>query len=209
MSSASEDAARDQALEAMHEEEALGKAVDSRLIARLWRYVRPYGWQVALTLLLVFPIFALDVAPAWIIKTGLDQVILDEPQAQSPQTSLGRVLAPLAGFLEAPAGVAPLWWLGGLYAIGILLAAGLHFLNMFVMARTGQSAMRDLRSDVFAHIQKLHLGFFDRYPVGRLVTRATNDVENVAEMFSAGIVALVTDVFKMIGFAAVRLYSGN
>ena len=54
------------------------------------------------------------------------------------------------------------------------------------MSRTGQAAMRDLRSDVFAHIQRLHLGFFDRYPVGRLVTRATNDVENVAEMFSAG-----------------------
>jgi ABC-type multidrug transport system fused ATPase/permease subunit len=63
--------------------------------------------------------------------------------------------------------------------------------------------MRDLRKDVFDHIQKLHLGFFDRYPVGRLVTRATNDVENVAEMFSAGIVALVTDVVKMIGFATV------
>jgi ABC-type multidrug transport system fused ATPase/permease subunit len=61
--------------------------------------------------------------------------------------------------------------------------------------------MRDLRRAVFAHIQKLHLGFFDRYPVGRLVTRATNDVENVSEMFAAGIVALVTDLFKMLGFA--------
>jgi ABC-type multidrug transport system fused ATPase/permease subunit len=61
--------------------------------------------------------------------------------------------------------------------------------------------MRDLRRTVFAHIQRLHLGFFDRYPVGRLVTRATNDVENVAEMFSAGIVALVTDLLKMVGFA--------
>jgi ABC-type multidrug transport system fused ATPase/permease subunit len=71
------------------------------------------------------------------------------------------------------------------------------------MSRTGQAAMRDLRAAVFAHIQKLHLGFFDRYPVGRLVTRATNDVENVSEMFSSGIVALVTDVFKMIGFAVM------
>ncbi len=71
------------------------------------------------------------------------------------------------------------------------------------MSLTGQAAMRDLRRDVFGHIQKLHLGFFDRYPVGRLVTRATNDVENIAEMFSSGIVALVTDVAKMIGFAVV------
>jgi ABC-type multidrug transport system fused ATPase/permease subunit len=63
--------------------------------------------------------------------------------------------------------------------------------------------MRDLRVKIFAHLQKLHLGFFDRIPVGRLVTRVTNDVENVAEMFSAGIVALITDVAKMIGFGAM------
>ena len=68
--------------------------------------------------------------------------------------------------------------------------------------------MRDLRADVFRHIESLHLGFFDSYPVGRLVTRATNDVENVAEMFSQGIVALVTDVIKMIGFA-VALFLVN
>jgi ABC-type multidrug transport system fused ATPase/permease subunit len=69
------------------------------------------------------------------------------------------------------------------------------------MSRTGQAAMRDLRRAVFAHIQRLHLGFFDTMPVGRLVTRATNDVENVSEMFSAGIAALVRDVFKMLGLA--------
>jgi ATP-binding cassette subfamily B multidrug efflux pump len=77
-----------------------------------------------------------------------------------------------------------------------------------LMATTGQSAMRDLRRAVFAHVLRLHVGFFDRYPVGRLVTRATNDVENVAEMFSAGIVALVTDLLKMLGFA-VALFLVN
>ena len=203
MSSAREGAALAETLEAMHEEEALGKAVDTRLIARLWLYVRPYGWQVALTLLLVFPMFAVDIAPAWIIKTGLDQVILEEPPSEGPPSALERTLAPLVRFLEAPAGIAPLAWLAGLYALAILLGAALNFLNMYVMARTGQAAMRDLRGAVFDHIQKLHLGFFDRYPVGRLVTRATNDVENVAEMFSAGIVALITDVLKMVGFATV------
>ena len=70
--------ARSSANEAMHEEEALGKAYDARLLGRLWPYVRCYGWQVALTLTLVFPIFAVDFAPAWIIKTGLDRVILPE-----------------------------------------------------------------------------------------------------------------------------------
>jgi ATP-binding cassette subfamily B multidrug efflux pump len=155
-------------LEAILEEESLGKAVDRRLLARLWPFVRPYRGQVALTLLMVLPMFALELAPAWLVKTGLDRVILAEPAAPA-------------------AGGGPLAWL---------------------LATTGQAAMRDLRSAVFRHIESLHLGFFDSYPVGRLVTRATNDVESVAEMFSQGIVALVTDLIKMVGFA-VALFLVN
>jgi ATP-binding cassette subfamily B protein len=187
----------------MHEEEALGKAYDAHLMVRLWGYVRPYGWQVALTLVLVFPIFVMEIAPAWIVKTGLDRVILTGAALEKPPSAFERMLEPLAWILDAPEGFLALPWLAALYLAAVLLGSALQFLNMYVMARTGQSAMKDLRRDVFAHIQKLHLGFFDRYPVGRLVTRATNDIENVAEMFSAGIVALVTDVFKMVGFAAV------
>jgi ATP-binding cassette subfamily B multidrug efflux pump len=187
----------------MHEEEALGKAVDSRLIRRLWHYIWPYRWQVLLTLFLVIPIFALEVAPAWIIKTGLDSVVDDVSRDPERASALERMLAPLQGVLEPPGDIPALWWLAGLYALTILFGSLLHFVNMYVMAYTGQAAMRDLRRVVFEHIQKLHLGFFDRYPVGRLVTRATNDIENVAEMFSAGIVALVTDIFKMVGFATI------
>jgi ATP-binding cassette subfamily B protein len=185
--------ARAAALEAMHEEEALGRAYDARLVGRLWRYVAPHRGQVALTLAMVAPLFVLELAPAWIIKTGLDRVI-----APAGASGGGAVLE---GILRAPPGVSSLAWLAGLYLAVMLASAALQFAHAVLMARTGQSAMRDLRSDVFAHIQALHLGFFDRYPVGRLVTRATNDVENVAEMFSAGIVALVTDVVKMLGFA--------
>ncbi len=203
MTGGREQAARSSANEAMHEEEALGKAYDARLLGRLWPYVRRYRWQVALTLMLVFPIFAVEVAPAWIIKTGLDRVILPEGLEGQRPSALERVLEPVAPVLEAPGSVPPLYWLAGLLAIAMLLGSALQFLNMYVMSRTGQAAMKDLRRDVFHHIQRLHLGFYDRYPVGRLVTRATNDVENVAEMFSAGIVALVTDVIKMVGFAVV------
>jgi ABC-type multidrug transport system fused ATPase/permease subunit len=183
----------------MHEEEALGKAYDARLLARLWHFVAPYRAQVALTLALVLPVFLLELAPAWIVKTGLDRVFPSGGQpgggaAALPEGALDRIL-------EAPAGVSPLFWLAGLYLAAMVIGGVLQFIGMYVMARTGQSAMRDLRRAVFGHIQKLHMGFFDRYPVGRLVTRATNDIENVAEMFSAGIVALVTDVLKMIGFA--------
>ena len=92
-------------------------------------------------------------------------------------------------------------WLGTLFLGVVLASAVLQYVQMVLMATTGQAAMRDLRADVFRHLQSLHLGFFDGYPVGRLVTRATSDVDNVAEMFSQGIVALLTDVLKMVGFA--------
>jgi ATP-binding cassette subfamily B protein len=186
------------ALEAFHEEEALGRAYDRRLLLRLWPYVRPYWPQVALTLALVVPLFLLELAPAWIVKTGLDSVLVPAVSGEPPSEPQR-----FAWILEAPSGVAPMWWLAGLYLAAALLLAAFQFLNFVLMARTGQSAMRDLRGNVFDHIQRLHLGFFDRYPVGRLVTRATNDVENVGEMFSAGIVALVTDVLKMVGYAVV------
>ena len=186
----------------IHEEEALGKAYDTRLLLRLWRYVAPYRVQVVLTLLLVAPMFALELAPAWIVKTGLDQVIA--PPGGVPRSAAEPDIA-FPWLLHAPAGIPALLWLAGLYLAAMVASAALAFAHTVLMATTGQSAMRDLRSDVFAHIQKLHLGFFDRYPVGRLVTRATNDIENVAEMFSAGLVALVTDVIKMVGFA-VLLY---
>jgi ATP-binding cassette subfamily B multidrug efflux pump len=182
--------------EVMFEEEAIGKAYDVRLMARLWRYVSPYRWQIAATLLLVFPLFLMELAPAWVVKTGLDQTIVPAATGQPPPAE-----DPGSWLFHAPGPVSPLLWLAFLYCMAMVTSSALQFVNMLVMARTGQSAMRDLRREVFAHIQRLHLGFFDTYPVGRLVTRATNDVENVAEMFSAGIVALVTDVLKMIGFA--------
>ena len=185
--------------EALHEEEALGKAYDTRLIRRLWRYVVPYRLQVVLTILMVIPMFLLEAAPAWIIKTGLDQV---KPLAESQSV--------LPGWLEQlflpPPGFNLFLWLALLYLGVMLLNSLMQFVHAVLMATTGQSAMRDLRRDVFAKIQSLHMGFFDRYPVGRLVTRATNDVENVSEMFAAGIVALVTDLFKMLGFALLLFW---
>jgi ATP-binding cassette subfamily B multidrug efflux pump len=183
----------------IYEEEALGKAYDTKLIRRLWRYVSPYRWQVALTLGMVAPLFLLERARGWILLVGLVRLV--------PGVAPGAA-GPLDSVFTPPAGLSLVAWLAALYLVAMVTGAVMQFLNMLLMATTGQSAMRDLRIDVFRHIQKLHLGFFDNYPVGRLVTRATNDVENVAEMFSAGIVALITDVLKMIGFA-VALFLVN
>lgn len=196
----SADERRSSTAEAMHEEEALGKAYDTRLLLRLWHYVLPYRAQVALTFGLMVPLFAVEIAPAWIVKEALNYVTGEAP---SEPTRLDEMLEPVAGALDPPGDLDKLWWMAGLYLVAMLLGSALQFINMYVMARTGQAAMRDLRRDVFDHIQKLHLGFFDKYPVGRLVTRCTNDVENVAEMFAAGIVALIGDLIRMFGFAAI------
>jgi ATP-binding cassette subfamily B protein len=182
-------------LEQILEEEALGKALDRALLRRLWQHVNPYRWQVVATLLLVGPLFLFELAPAWILKTGLDRIA----GAEAPGGALGRFLAP-------PAGVSPWVWLPSLFLIAGVLRAGLEYAQGLLIAATGQAAMRDLRQLVFDHTQQLHQGFFDRYPVGRLVTRCTSDVEHVAEMFSAGLVLLVTDLLRMLGFAAVLFW---
>jgi ATP-binding cassette subfamily B multidrug efflux pump len=195
MSAAEPGPQRRSALEQILEEEALGKAIDRLLLGRLWRHVRPYGWQVIATLLLVVPLFLFELAPAWIIKTGLDL------WAGRPEP--GGALGP---WLEPPAGVSWMVWLPLLFLAASVLRAGFEYVQTLLIAATGQSAMRDLRQLVFDHMQQLHQGFFDRYPVGRLVTRCTSDVEHVAEMFSAGLVLLVTDVLRMVGFAVVLFW---
>ncbi|MCP3983976.1 MAG: ABC transporter ATP-binding protein [bacterium] len=181
-------------LNAILEEESLGKAVDRALLGRLWAWVEPYKGKVALTILMVVPMFPLELAPAWIVKTGIDRVMLGEGSDGGN---------PLDALLTAPEGWAPLVWLACLFLVVSVTSSILTYAHMLLMVATGQAAMRDLRREVFDHIQSLHLGFFDTYPVGRLVTRATSDVEHVAEMFSQGLVALVTDIFKMVGFASV------
>ncbi len=193
----------------LEEEEDLGKAIDRALLTRLWQWISPYTGRMVLTLVMAVPMFFSQITPTWIVMTGLDQhivpVLADQGIIeQSPRSDLD--LPFLEPLLTPPSGFPVLWWLGGLMVFGYVLFAGLQYLQTLVMVSTGQSAMRDLRREVFAHIQKLHLGFFDTYPVGRLVTRATSDVEHLAEMFSAGLVLLITDLMKMVGFAAVLFW---
>ncbi len=198
-------------IEGIAEEEALGKAYDTRLMTWLWQYVKPYWGMVAFSILVVIPIFILELAPAWIVKHGLDAVVAKRDAAAAAEAGepnadvLDQIVDPgiIAAILDAPEGMQTWVWLALVYAAVSLAGAALQFVNMVVMAMTGQYAMRDLRVKIFRHLESLHLGYFDRIPVGRLVTRVTNDVENVAEMFSAGIVALVTDVAKMIGFGVM------
>jgi ATP-binding cassette subfamily B multidrug efflux pump len=204
------------AQELPHEEEALGRAYDGRLLLRLWPYIQPYRGQVAATILIFFPIFLLELAPAWVVAVGLQQILatrglgdaLEEPgptqEAASASIRLSEFFEPILLWMNnPPIGIPNAVWLGLIFLVVTLLLTLLTYAHQILMATTGQNAMRDLRADVFDHINRLHMSFFDVIPVGRLVTRSTNDVENVSEMFSQGLVALVTDVFKMLGYAIV------
>ena len=199
-----------------HEEEALGQAYDGRLLLRLWPYVRPYRGQVAATILIFFPIFLLELAPAWVVAVGIRQILgvrgSDEAavpdgvhvEGISPAIRLSEIFEPILLWMNnPPAGIPNAVWLGLIFLVVTVLLTLLMYVHQILMATTGQNAMRDLRRHIFDHIHRLHMGYFDVIPIGRLVTRSTNDVENVSEMFSQGLVALVTDIFKMFGFAIV------
>lgn len=192
-----------------HDEETLGRAYDGRLLLRLWPYVRPYHRQVAATILIFFPMFLLELAPAAVVAVGLHQILPQQalgqvaPSAASP-IRFSKFFEPILVWMNVPPdGIPNAIWLGLIFLVVTVCLTALTYFHQILMATTGQNAMRDLRRQVFEHISRLHMSYFDVIPVGRLVTRATNDVENISEMFSQGLVALVTDVIKMLGFATV------
>ncbi len=127
----------------LHDEQALGKAYDARLLLRLWPFLRPYKWLLALDLLIFVPLFALELAPAWIIKHGLDSVFSGGAPGDSPAPALA-ALGPesaisrwASGLLDPPAPVPPLVWLVLLYALASLALAGIQFLYMYLSAWIG------------------------------------------------------------------------
>jgi ATP-binding cassette, subfamily B, multidrug efflux pump len=179
----------------MAEEEVLGKAYDSRLMKRLLTYLRPYKWQVALALgSIVLKSFA-DVLGPYLTKTAIDKYL--SHQTGATIGFLDRYLSP-----NALSGIAQI---GGIY-IGLLLVSfGLEFLQTYYMQWTGQKVMFDLRSELYRHMQRMNISFFDKNPVGRLVTRVTTDVDALNEMFTSGVVSIFEDVFVLAGILIVML----
>src|SRR5690606_38851047 len=167
-----EAAAQVSPVQAAHEEEALGKAYDSRLMRRLLRYLRPYRDRVALAVLVLLAGAALQLVGPWITKLVLDHAIPARDH---------RLLAVLAGA----------------YTASLLLAFALEYVQTLLTTSIGQLVMYDLRREIFGHLQRLELPFFDRNPVGRLMTRVTNDVETLNELFSSGVVTVFGDVFTL------------
>ncbi len=157
----------------IQEEEALGKAYDARLMRRLLSYLGPYKGKVALAVTLLVVGAGLQIVGPWLVAIALDDAI---------PTGDGRLLAILA--------------------IAYLTAAALTFVLEYGQALLttwlGQQVMYDLRTQIFGHLQELDPQFYDRNPVGRLMTRITSDVETLNELFSSGVVAIFGDLFTLI-----------
>ena len=164
-----------------HAEEILGKAYDFRLIKRLWQFILPYRRLFFLSLLLLPLQQAFGLAQPYLMKVGIDQYIA------------GKDLWGLQTVM--------LLFLGAL--IGETLLAFAHYYLAMLVA---QRCLADLRVAVFSHVQKLQMSYFDRNPVGRLVTRMTTDVDVLQEMFSSGVVTLVADFILVIWIIGIMFY---
>src|SRR5713101_4183329 len=176
------------------EEEVLGKAYDSRLMARLLKYLRPYRWQVAIALAsIVLKSFA-DVLGPYLTKVAIDRYLAP---AQGVSSGLWSWLSP-----RAINGIAQI---AGIYVGLLVMTFMLEFLQTYFMQWTGQKVMFDLRRQIFRHLQRLHVAFFDKNPVGRLVTRVTTDVDALNEMFTSGVVSIFEDLFVLFGILGVML----
>ena len=178
----------------IHEEEVLGKAYDSRLMKRLLTYLHPYRVQVVIALIAIVLKAGADVLGPYLTKVAIDKYLASHTESHS---LLDRFLSrrPLTGIAQIAA----------MY-IGILLFSFLlEFTQTYVMQWTGQKVMFDLRSQIFRHLQGLHIAFFDKNPVGRLVTRVTSDVDALNEMFTAGVVSIFEDIFVLLGILVIML----
>src|SRR6516225_8266081 len=176
------------------EEEVLGKAYDSRLMGRLLRYLKPHTWQVVTALVAIILKAAADVCGPYLTKVAVDRYLAPSGTSAS---FLARWLnpVPLIGIAE----------IAGLYVGLLSFSFFLEFLQTYYMQWTGQKVMFDLRSQIFRHLQRMHVGFFDKNPVGRLVTRVTTDVDALNEMFTAGVVSIFEDIFVLVGIVIIML----
>jgi ATP-binding cassette subfamily B multidrug efflux pump len=178
-----------------HEDEVLGKAYDSRLMRRLLKYLRPYRWKVTLALASIVLKAGADVLGPFLTMVALDRYLAPAHQAPS---LLARWLSPhpLTGIAQIAA----------IYVGLITFSFLLEYLQTYFMQWAGQMVMFDLRSEIFRHLQRMHIGFYDKNPVGRLVTRVTSDVDALNEMFTSGVVSIFEDIFVLVGILAIMLF---
>ena len=174
----------------IHEEEALGKAYDSRLMKRLLQYMAPYKWRVIFALALVAVVTPLELAPPALFWKAIDKYLV-------PATS------GLITVADAKHGLA----LISLVYFGVLVFDFLaQYIQIRIMQRVGQETMYDMRTEIFGRLQRLPMSYFDRNPVGRLMTRVTTDVDALNDLFAAGVVTMINDFFLLAIMAGLLFW---
>src|SRR5229473_5277347 len=168
----------------VHEEEALGKAYDARLMRRLMQYLHPYRWRVVLAMALVAVVTPLELAPPRIFQVAIDRYFSPALRGNLPEASAWRSVIVLSV----------------LYLLVLIFDFVAQYVQIRIMQRVGQQTMYDMRTGIFAHLQRLPMSYFDRNPVGRLVTRVTTDVDALNDLFAAGVVTMINDFFLLVTF---------
>src|SRR6185295_2151987 len=154
------------------------KTYDWTLLVRLLRYLRPHKAAVAGAFLLIVAMAGLDLVGPWLTKVAIDRHI---------------VTGDSAGLLRVCL----------LYLLVLGLALVVRYGQTVLLQMTGQKVVQDMRVEIFSHLQRLHVAYFDRHPVGRLMTRVTTDVDAVNELFTSGVVTVFGDLFTLLGIMGV------
>ncbi len=190
-----------------HEEEVLGKAYDARLMRRLLKYLWPYKWHALTSLVLTILSAPLVLAGPPLTKAAIDLFLAPDPS--KPVAGFALVLKNLADRFglgaNAYQGIA---FIAIVFLLANLAAFAVQYTQAVVMQAMGQYIMYDLRKQIFAHLQKLSVSFYDHNPVGRLMTRLTTDVDALNEMFTAGVIAIFGDV-AMIFYIVIWMFQVN
>lgn len=163
------------------EDEVIGKAYDSRLVGRFSRYMRPYAWRVVLAVALLLATTGLQLAQPLLVQQAIDRDIAKRTTGD-------------------------LWWIISLYLVALALLFTFRYIQSLIMVLVSQKVMNDLRLQLFRHLQRMSIAFYDSNPVGRLVTRLTNDIAALNELLTAGAITIIADLFMIVGVASVLLW---
>ena len=191
-----------------HEEEVLGKAYDSRLMRRLIAYVRPYGDMAlgALGLILLSSLLQLLAPLATAVALDLFIRPPSSPSQLAAPSAMVRNLLLARGIEPSAVAVSGLTVVAVFYFALLALTFCALYAQGYVLQLMGQYIMKDMRGQIFGHLQKLPLSFYDKNPVGRLVTRVTTDVDALNEMFTAGLVSIFGDLMLLAGIVVVLFW---
>ena len=163
------------------QDDVIGKAYDARLMRRLITYLRPHVLMVFMAFIAILIASMIDLAQPWLTQQAIDRYIANRDAAGLTRLSL-------------------------MFLVLLFVAFFVDYAQTYILQSTGQRIMRTLRMQVYGHLQKLDLRFYDRNPVGRLMTRVTTDVDALNDLFTSGVITVFGDVLVLVGIMVAMLW---